>query len=82
MSSPSEMLSLLLTVFSWLVIARALLSWVQPRPSHPALVLLHRITEPLLAPFRKLIPPRVLGGLDLSPIAVLIILQSIQMWLR
>ena len=50
------------------------------RSAHPALLLLHQITEPILAPARKLIPP--MGGLDLSPILVFVLINVIQIALR
>jgi YggT family protein len=43
---------------------------------HPAIQLLHQLTEPIMAPFRKLLPP--LGGLDLSPILVFLILNVVE----
>jgi YggT family protein len=69
----AELLDLLITVLFWAIIIRAILSWVNPDPRQPAVVLLYQLTEPILAPARNLIP--TVGGLDLSPIAVLILLQ-------
>jgi YggT family protein len=62
------------------VLVQALLSWVAPGTYNPATQLLHRICEPLLAPFRRLIPP--MGGLDFSALFVLIGLQALQLLLR
>ena len=62
------------------VLVQALLSWVAPGTYNPATQLLHRICEPLLAPFRRLIPP--IGGLDFSALFVLIGLQALQLLLR
>lgn len=57
----------------WIAIMISILaSWIAPGNYHPALQLLHQITEPLLAPARRLLPP--MGGLDFSPIVVFLIL--------
>lgn len=61
--------------FSMVIIVGALLSWVSPDPYNPVVQTIYGITEPLLAPFRKLIPN--LGGLDVSPIVALLCFQII-----
>jgi YggT family protein len=70
------MLALLwvLRILSILVIAEAILSWVQPAHQSPRREL-SRITNPLYAPIRALIPPGRLGGLDISPLIVLLLIQ-------
>ena len=55
---------------SLVIIIGALLSWVSPDPYNPVVQTIYGISEPLLEPFRKIIPN--LGGLDISPIAALI----------
>lgn len=67
-----EVLSLTLTIYWFALIFVIVLSFLAPGSYHPAAVLLHQITEPILAPARRLIPP--LGGLDFSPILVFMIL--------
>jgi YggT family protein len=62
------------------ILLYALLSWVAPRGHGPGADLLARLAEPVLAPLRRIIPP--LGGLDLSPLFVLIGLQALQILLR
>jgi YggT family protein len=59
--------------FSIVIIIGALLSWVSPDPYNPVVQTIYGISEPLLAPFRKLIP--ILGGLDISPVIALICFQ-------
>jgi YggT family protein len=66
--------------YSTAVIAYALLSWVAPGTYSPASRLLAALCEPLLAPVRRFLPP--LGGLDLSPLVVLVLLQAAQLLLR
>ena len=68
----------LLDVYSWIIIAAALISWVQPNPRNPIVVFLARVTEPVLEPVRRLLPPWKTGGLDLSPLIVLIVIQFVQ----
>ncbi len=61
----------LLDIFVWLVIIRALLSWVSPDPRNPPVVqLIVSLTDPIMEPFRKVIPS--LGGIDISPPMLLI----------
>lgn len=67
-----ELLRLTVYVFMVAVIIRVVLSWVGSRSYHPAVGLLHSLTEPVMGPARRLLPP--MGGLDLSPIIVFIVL--------
>ncbi|MBU7008588.1 YggT family protein [Phosphitispora fastidiosa] len=64
-------------VIRWLVIARIILSFIpmftRIDPYHPLIRFVMEITEPLMAPFRRLIPP--VGGLDLSPIVLFLVLE-------
>jgi YggT family protein len=60
------------------IIASALISWVSPDPRNPIVQFLHRVTEPVLAPVRRMLPPWKTGGLDLSPIIVLIAIQILE----
>lgn len=68
----------LLEVYFWVVLVRALLSWVSPDPYNPIVRFLVLVTEPALKPFRKLVPPHKLGGLDLSPLFVLLLIQFVK----
>lgn len=71
--------SLFLKVLFYALIISVILSWVAPGSHSPAAELVTQITEPVLAPFRRLIPN--LGGLDISPIFAFIALQLLQSWL-
>lgn len=71
--SAAELLTLLINIYFWAVIIQAILSWINPDTYHPAIILLHQLTEPILRPARNLLPP--ISGLDLSPLLVLIALQ-------
>ncbi len=68
-------LSLIVKIYFWSVIAVVIVSWIAPGSSHPAIQLVAQITEPIMRPVRNVIPS--MGGLDFSPIAVFIILQVI-----
>lgn len=63
--------------YFWIIIARALLSWVSPDPYNPIVRFLYRVTEPVLRPIRDRLPTFQLG-LDLSPLVVLLALQLVQ----
>lgn len=67
----------LLDIYSYVIIAAALISWVSPDPRNPIVLFLHRVTEPVLAPVRRMLPPWKTGGLDLSPVIVLLAIQFI-----
>jgi YggT family protein len=68
----------LLYLYSYVIIAAALISWVSPDPRNPIVQVLRQITEPVLAPVRRMLPPWKTGGLDLSPIIVLLAIQFIE----
>jgi YggT family protein len=65
----AKVLDYVLILFMWIVIARAILSWVSPDPFNPIVRFLHNVTEPILYPIRTKLPLSF-GGLDLSPIVV------------
>ncbi|MHB1285336.1 MAG: YggT family protein [Leptospirales bacterium] len=71
----------LLTLYSWIIIIRALISWVSPDPENPLMRVLHGITEPVLAPLRRLVPPEKLAGMDVSPLIAIFLIQVIQHFL-
>lgn len=64
------------TLLNLAILARVLLSWVRVSPYHPAVELLYRITEPILAPLRRIIPS--IAMVDISPVIALILLQIIR----
>jgi YggT family protein len=67
-----------LTIFYWLIIIRALLSWVNPDPFNPIVQFLERITEPALAPIRRFLPRM---AIDISPIIAFLILLFLKSFL-
>jgi YggT family protein len=69
-------IDLFFTLLSLAILARVLLSWVRVSPYHPAVDFVYRITEPILGPLRRAIPP--IGMVDISPVIAIILLQIIQ----
>ena len=76
MPTITMLVSLLLRVYSILILIRVLLSWVSVSPYHPAIRILHQVTDPVIVPLRRLIPP-VGGTVDVSPIVALILLEIV-----
>ncbi|MDX1800777.1 MAG: YggT family protein [Marinobacter sp.] len=68
-------LGLIVKIYFWSVIAIVVVSWIAPGSHHPAIQLVAQITEPVMRPVRNVIP--AMGGLDLSPIVVFLILNVI-----
>jgi len=69
-----------LKIANWLIIIRALLSWVNPDPLNPIVQFLYNVTEPLLMPFRKVFPIYTIG-VDISPIFALIFIWFMKLFL-
>jgi YggT family protein len=80
MLAVARLLELVLWAYFWIVIARAVLSWVNPDPFNPVVRFLYRVTEPVLRPIRRRMP--VMGmGLDLSPMLVILAIYFLQAFL-
>lgn len=73
-------IGLLVNIYFFALLAMIILSWIAPGSGHPAIYLLHQITEPVMAPLRKVLPP--MGGMDFSPILLFILINVIQIALR
>ena len=76
----ASILNLALTIYMWVIIARALLSWVNPDPYNPIVRFLYNVTEPVLGWVRRRVPV-VFGGLDLAPLLVLLAIVFLQRFL-
>ena len=76
----SRILDIALTIYMWIVIISALLSWVNPDPHNPIVRFLYNATEPVYRKIRKIIPT-VYGGIDIAPIIVLFIIMFLQYFL-
>ena len=75
----ATMLDYILTIANWLIIIRAILSWVNPDPYNQVVIFLYRTTEPLLAPFRRIVPAYAMG-IDFSPIFALLAIWFLQLF--
>lgn len=69
-----------LNIYMWIVIARAVLSWVNPDPYNPIVRFIHNMTEPVLYKIRRTIPVNF-GGIDISPIIVFLAIIFLQKFL-
>lgn len=76
MNAFAAIFALLIQLYSLVILARVLMSWINIDPDSPLARTIYDLTEPVLAPVRNMLPPA--GGLDFSPIIVIIVLQVIQ----
>jgi YggT family protein len=76
----ARVIEVVLTIYTWVIIAQAVLSWVNPDPYNPIVRFLYRVTEPVLAPIRRLLPTRGMG-IDFSPLIAILVIYFLQMFL-
>ncbi len=76
----AQVLSMLIRTYMWIVIIRALISWVNPDPYNPIVRFLHTATDPLLHRIRRLIPASF-GGIDFSPLILIAGLYFLEFFL-
>ena len=76
----ARILEIVLTLYMWIIIFRAVISWVNPDPYNKIVIMLYRVTEPVLRPVRRLLPLRNVG-IDLSPIIVMLVILFLQYFL-
>jgi YggT family protein len=75
----ARLLEVLLEVYFWIIIVRALLSWVNPDRYNPIVRFLYQVTEPVLRPIRRRLSMQM--GLDLSPLIVILVIKVLQWFL-
>ncbi len=75
----ASVLDIALSLYMWIIIIRALLSWVNPDPYNPIVRFLYGITEPVLYRLRRVIPP--IGGIDLSPMVAILAIIFLKQFL-
>lgn len=80
LSATAQILKIVLELYMWIIIIRALLSWVNPDPYNPIVQFLNRFTEPVLYRVRQLIPMSGVG-IDFSPIIVILVIIFLQSFL-
>ena len=76
----ARLLELVITAYIWIIIARAIISWVSPDPYNPIVRFLTRVTEPVLRPIRYRLPTLAMG-LDLAPMVVILVLYFLDWFL-
>ena len=76
----AKVIDIALTLFMWIIIFRALISWVNPDPYNQIVIFLYRVTEPVLGPIRRRLPMRNIG-IDISPIIVILVIIFLQYFL-
>jgi len=76
MSWLASFVSLLFWALELAILIRVLMSWIRPNPYNPFVQVIYQITEPIMGPLRRIIPP--LGMIDITPMVALIILQIVR----
>jgi YggT family protein len=76
----ARILDIVLNALSWLIIIRALISWVNPDPFNPIVQFLHKVTDPLLYRIRRTLPFTVAGGIDFSPLVAILAIMFLRMF--
>ena len=64
----ARILDIFLSIMYWLILIRAVISWVNPDPYNAIVIFLYKTTEPILYPIRRILPPNFRFGIDISPI--------------
>ena len=76
----AKLVDIALSAYMWIIIGRAILSWVNPDPYNPIVRFLHEVTEPVLSRIRRLVPAFA-GGIDFSPIILIMAIIFLQSFL-
>ena len=73
-----QMLKMVISLYIWVIIIAALISWVRPDPYNPIVQILYKLTEPIYMYIRKYIPT-IIGGIDLAPLILIFALEFLEM---
>jgi YggT family protein len=76
----AKVIDIALTIYMWIIVFRALISWVNPDPYNQIVIFLYRATEPVLGPIRRRLPMRNIG-IDISPIIVILVIIFLKYFL-
>ena len=76
----ASVFNMVLTIYLWIIVARAVLSWVSPDPYNPIVRFIHAVTEPVLLKIRSKLP-LYFGGFDFTPILVLAVIYFLKLFL-
>ena len=80
-SAVAHILDVLLNIVYWLIIIRALISWVNPDPDNAIVQFLYKTTDPILEPLRRRLPLNFRLGIDISPIIVILLIMFLRYFL-
>lgn len=80
MMAVAQLVEFLLVAYMWIVIGRAVISWVSADPSNPIVRFLYEVTEPLLSRIRRLLPISM-GNIDFSPMILILVIMFLQNFL-
>lgn len=76
----SRIIHIALMIYIWIIVGRVIFSWIRIPSLYQVAVILYRLTEPVLRPVRKFVPPSRMGGLDISPMLVILFLWFVDMF--
>ncbi len=80
MMAIAQLIDFLLTAYMWIIIGRAVISWVNADPYNPIVRFLYNVTEPLLSRIRRWVPMNM-GGIDFSPMILILAIMFLQSFL-
>ncbi|ACV68949.1 YggT family protein [Desulfohalobium retbaense] len=73
-------LDTVLTLYFWVIIVSAVLSWVNPDPYNPIVRIIYNLTQPVFMRVRRWLPFTYLSGIDFSPVVILLAIQFVKMF--
>ncbi len=76
----AKLINFVLSAYIWIIIGRAIISWVNPDPYNPIVRFLYEVTEPVLSRIRRYVPAFI-GGIDFSPMIVILVIIFLQSFL-
>ena len=79
LTAVADLLNFVFEAYIWIVIGRAVISWVNPDPYNPIVKFLRQVTDPLLVKIRQVVP--IMGGFDLSPMILILVIMFLQNFL-
>lgn len=79
LTAVADLLNFVFEAYIWIVIGRAVISWVNPDPYNPIVKFLRQVTDPLLVRIRQIVP--TMGGLDLSPMVLILAIMFLKRFL-
>lgn len=81
LTATAHILDIVFTILYWLILIRALISWVNPDPYNPLVQFLYKTTEPILEPIRRILPLGLKFGIDISPIIAFLAIMFLKSFL-